>query len=718
MENLSCSKLRTSVLSSNMEGEKKHEQLIDVTKLGAPETRSLVDKLIKNIEKDNLRLLQMQRERMERVDVELPTIEVQYKNLCVDAECEIVQGKPLPTLWNAVKSMISNIQRTFFMKPEAKVSILRGVRGTIKSSRMTLLLGPPGSGKTTLMQALAGKLGKSKKVFGEISYNGFKLEEFIPEKTSAYVSQHDVHIPEMTVREILDFSARFQASGIRGELLKEVIRREKEQGITPEPDIDTFMKATVVHGLEKSLQIDYILKITGMDRCANVVVGNNIKRGISGGEMKRLTIGEMLVGPAKDTVQKQQASMPIWLSWGFWSSPSTYAQIGLVVTEFQGARWQKVLQTTANRTIGELVLTSRGLNYEDYFYWISVGALLGFFVLLNVAFALSLTFRRSLQESRVIISREKLPKIHNEQPVSSRSEEKRGSRMMALPSVPIPITFQDVQYFIDTPKEMVAQGYPEKKLKLLCDINGAFHPGKLSAIMGVTGAGKTTLSDVISGRVTGGTIEGEIRIGGNLKDFVTEVLETVELDGNKDSLVGLPGINGLSTEQRKRLTIAVELVSNPSIILMDEPTSGLDARAAAIVMRTVKKVAETGRTVACTIHQPSIDIFETFDEKIPGIPKIMDNYNPATWVMEVTSTSLEAQLSIDFKGIYKESDLHSLWKQFRACLWKQHLSYWRTPSYNLARISFVTMLSSILAALFWQHGRNIKYPSGGVGCII
>lgn len=81
-------------------------------------------------------------------------------------------------------------------------------------------------------------------------------------------------------------------------------------------------------------------------------------------------------------------------------------------------------------------------------------------------------------------------------------------------------------------------------------------------------------------------------------------------------MVGLPGINGLSTEQRKRLTIAVELVSNPSVIFMDEPTSGLDARAAAIVMRAVKNVAETGRTVVCTIHQPSIDIFEAFDEVI------------------------------------------------------------------------------------------------------
>ena len=73
-------------------------------------------------------------------------------------------------------------------------------------------------------------------------------------------------------------------------------------------------------------------------------------------------------------------------------------------------------------------------------------------------------------------------------------------------------------------------------------------------------------------------------------------------------------MSGLSTEQRKRLTIAVELVANPSIIFMDEPTSGLDARAAAIVMRTVRNTVDTGRTVVCTIHQPSIDIFEAFDE--------------------------------------------------------------------------------------------------------
>ena len=96
--------------------------------------------------------------------------------------------------------------------------------------------------------------------------------------------------------------------------------------------------------------------------------------------------------------------------------------------------------------------------------------------------------------------------------------------------------------------------------------------------------------------------------------FIEEVMELVELTALRDAIVGLPEMSGLSTEQRKRLTVAVELVANPSIIFMDEPTTGLDARAAAIVMRTVRNTVDTGRTVVCTIHQPSTGIFEAFDE--------------------------------------------------------------------------------------------------------
>ena len=109
-----------------------------------------------------------------------------------------------------------------------------------------------------------------------------------------------------------------------------------------------------------------------------------------------------------------------------------------------------------------------------------------------------------------------------------------------------------------------------------------------------------------------------------LQMFVEEVMELVELKPLRQALVGLPSENGLSTEQRKRQTIAVELVANPSIIFMDEPTSGLDARAAAIVMRTVRNTVDTGRTVVCTIHQPSIDIFEAFDE--------VRNTNTSKWL--------------------------------------------------------------------------------------
>ncbi|XP_020241545.1 pleiotropic drug resistance protein 3-like [Asparagus officinalis] len=1153
-------RVRKSVVDGDSSENQKEKKVADVTKLGAPERRLLIEKLIKNIENDNLRLLQKQRVRIDRVNVEVPTIEVRYKNLSVEAECEVVKGKPLPTLWNAVKGIFSGLAKVPGLKSEeAKITILSDVSGIIKPSRMTLLLGPPGCGKTTLFLSLAGQLDKNLKVTGEISYNGFRLEEFVPEKTAAYVSQYDLHIPEMTVREILDFSARFQGVGSRAEIMKEVSRREKQAGIIPEPDIDTYMKAISVEGLERSLQTDYILKIMGLDICADTMIGDVMRRGISGGQKKRLTTAEIIVGPTKalfmdeistgldssttyqivscfqqlahitettivvsllqpapetydlfddvilmaegkivyhgprneilnffqecgfkcpkrkgeaeflqevlsrkdqeqywshpqepyhyvsvnqfrekfkasivghkleedlskpydksqchesalsfsiyslakwelfkacmarelllmkrnsfvyifkttqlsltaiitmtvflrtrlgvdvfhansylgalfytliinmvngfpelamtvsrlPVLYKQRDfyfypawayaipafllkfpislieslvwtsityygigyspeavrffrqfllllvvhqmslslfrflasyfqtvvassvsgtlsllvllvfggfilphhSMPGWLKWGFWCSPLSYAEIGLAVNEFLAPRWGKI--SSANTTIGKQVLTSRGLDFNGYFYWISVGALVGYILLLNVGFTLAITLRKPPVASRAIISREKLSQIKREEGSSNAmdlkniskdassgtSAENRRTGRMVLPFVPLTVAFRDIQYYVETPLEMREQGHAEKRLQLLHNITGAFRPGILSALMGVSGAGKTTLLDVLAGRKTGGTIEGGITIGGYPKvqqtfarisgyceqsdihsphitveesviysawlrlpsqvdrttrsDFVDEVLETIELDGIKDSLVGIPGITGLSTEQRKRLTIAVELVANPSIIFMDEPTSGLDARAAAIVMRAVKNVVGTGRTVVCTIHQPSTDIFEAFDELIlmkrggeliyagplgqhstkvieyfegiAGIPRIRNNYNPATWMLEVTSTSVEAQLNVDFAQIYKSSSLYrdnqelvkqlskpapdsaelhfptrfpqNGWAQFKACLWKQYLSYWRSPSYNLVRLIFITISSTVFAVLFWKHGNTIN----------
>jgi ABC-type multidrug transport system ATPase subunit len=145
----------------------------------------------------------------------------------------------------------------------------------------------------------------------------------------------------------------------------------------------------------------------------------------------------------------------------------------------------------------------------------------------------------------------------------------------------------------------------------------------------------------------------------SIRKVVDQTLQMLELTTLQDLQVGSDLTGGLSFEQKKRLSIAVELVANPSILFLDEPTSGLDARAASIVMRGLKRIALTGRAVCCTIHQPSIAIFNDFDsllllkrggevvffgelghessklieylERYEDTPKIQSGENPATW---------------------------------------------------------------------------------------
>ncbi|GER56174.1 pleiotropic drug resistance protein 2, partial [Striga asiatica] len=456
-------------------------------------------------------------------------------------------------------------------------------------------------------------------------------------------------------------------------------------------------------------------------------------------------------------------------------------------------------------------MRSRGFFPDSYWYWLGLGASVGFVFLFNIFYIICLTVLGPFEKPQAVLpeaseddddSRNRLASTGS---IEDNENKKKG---MVLPFEPHSITFDNIRYSVDMPAEMKAQGVSEDKLELLKGVSGAFRPGVLTALMGVSGAGKTTLMDVLAGRKTGGYIEGDITISGYPKNqstfarisgyceqtdihspnvtvyeslvysawlrlprdidsetrkmFVEEVMELVELSPLRGALVGLPGVNGLSTEQRKRLTIAVELVANPSIIFMDEPTSGLDARAAAIVMRTVRNTVNTGRTVVCTIHQPSIDIFEAFDELflmkrggqeiyvgplgrhsthlinyfegIEGVAKIKDGYNPATWMLEVTTSAQELSMGLDFTEHYKKSDLYmrnkalikelsvprpgtkdlyfptkysqSFLIQCIACLWKQHWSYWRNPPYTAVRFLFTTFIALIFGTMFWDLGQR------------
>ncbi|GAB2285728.1 ABC transporter G member 31 [Dionaea muscipula] len=501
-----------------------------------------------------------------------------------------------------------------------------------------------------------------------------------------------------------------------------------------------------------------------------------------------------------------------WWAWGYWVSPLSYAQSAVAVNEFTASRWMKA-SSLANTTVGYNVLHLHNMPTEGYWYWLGIGALLLYALLFNNIVTLALAYLNPLKKAQTVIPLDTPEDNGGKDGAKDRESQLQASsstngkrKGMILPFQPLIMTFYKVNYFVDMPKAMKSKGVPEKRLQLLSNVSGVFSPGVLTALVGSSGAGKTTLMDVLAGRKTGGYIEGNIRISGHPKeqhtfarisgyveqndihspqvtveeslwfsshlrlakevsqeqkhDFVEEVMRLVELDGLRHALVGMPGTSGLSTEQRKRLTIGVELVANPSIIFMDEPTSGLDARAAAIVMRTVRNTVDTGRTVVCTIHQPSIDIFEAFDElllmkrggrviyggklgvhsqimidyfqEIRGIPPISPGYNPATWMLDITTPSIEERIGADFADIYTQSNQYRLVEaliermsippvgseplkfdstfsqdmlsQFWICLRKQNLVYWRSPQYNAVRLFLTTMIALILGSVFWGIG--------------
>ncbi|KAL7168253.1 hypothetical protein ACSBR2_038649 [Camellia fascicularis] len=265
-----------------------------------------------------------------------------------------------------------------------------------------------------------------------------------------------------------------------------------------------------------------------------------------------------------------------------------------------------------------------------------------------------------------------------------KCQEEKG---MLLPSTPLSITFENIRYSVDMPKETNVKGIQGDRLEILKGVSRAFRSGVLTTLMGVSGAGKTMLLDILARRNNTGYVKGIIKISSYPKKqksfarvfgyyeqndihlplitvyesllfsawlrlpskiFFKEVMELIALTPMRNALVGFPNANGLSIEQRKRLTITVELVANPSIIFMDEPTIGLDSRATTIVMRTLFLLSQGGEEIYVgPLGNKSLYMINYF-EQINNVCKIEDVYNPATWVMEVTTRVEEELLGVKF----------------------------------------------------------------------
>ncbi|ETN11713.1 hypothetical protein PPTG_22526 [Phytophthora nicotianae INRA-310] len=514
------------------------------------------------------------------------------------------------------------------------------------------------------------------------------------------------------------------------------------------------------------------------------------------------------------TITKDQ--IPDYFIWLYWLNPMSWGVRALAVNQYSDSKFDVCVFegvdycASFNMTMGEYSLTTFEVPTEKFWLWYGIVFMAAAYVLFMFMSYMALEFHRFEGPENVTLDSENKGNATDDYglmrtPRGSPTDDETVVSVSPAREkhfIPVTVAFKDLWYSVPDPAN------PKETIDLLKGISGYALPGTITALMGSSGAGKTTLMDVIAGRKTGGKITGQILLNGHPAtdlsirrstgyceqmdihsesatirealtfsaflrqgadvpdsfkyDSVNECLELLDLHPIADQI-----IRGSSVEQMKRLTIGVELAAQPSVLFLDEPTSGLDARSAKLIMDGVRKVANTGRTVVCTIHQPSSEVFSVFDsllllkrggetvfagelgknasemiayfESIDGVAKLEENYNPATWMLEVIGAGVGnsngdktdfvkvfqsskhfqfLQSNLDREGVTRPSpDLPELtysdkraateMTQARFLIQRFFRMYWRTASYNLTRF----FLAFTLGLLFGVTYVSAEYTS-------
>ncbi|KAF1325153.1 Pleiotropic drug resistance protein abc superfamily, partial [Globisporangium splendens] len=444
--------------------------------------------------------------------------------------------------------------------------------------------------------------------------------------------------------------------------------------------------------------------------------------------------------------------IPDYWIWMFWFNPLAWTLRAMLLNEFHDHRYSAVDR--------EAALARVQVTHGEEFIWIGILVLIAYYIIFTLLNTAVLRFIHYEFQSTASSTENATEDSYSVDDKTRRGNSSRDLSVVTPQQTPSPenadnkdtviqvpaaagsgesssntfisayLAVKRLSYFVPNP---TGQG----ELQLLHDVTAYFVPGKMTALMGSSGAGKTTFMDVLAGRKTGGRFEGQILVNGEPKDpltfsriagyceqmdihsggatirealvfsarlrlppdttdkgmeeIVQNTMDLLELNGIASELV-----RNCSVEQKKRITIGVEVVSNPSILFLDEPTSGLDARSASIVMKGVLSIALTGRTVVCTIHQPSKQIFELFDSllllqkggymayfgelgesskkllqyltDIPGTAPIQPKYNPATYMLEVIGAGIGRGESRDYSVEHSNSALCKYNQEFTEAL--------------------------------------------------
>ncbi|PYH78160.1 ABC transporter [Aspergillus uvarum CBS 121591] len=361
-------------------------------------------------------------------------------------------------------------------------------------------------------------------------------------------------------------------------------------------------------------------------------------------------------------------------------------------------------------------------------------------------------------------------------------------------------TWQNVNYTIP---------YKGNQKKLLQDVQGYVKPGRLTALMGASGAGKTTLLNTLAQRVNFGVVTGTFLVDGKplpksfqratgfaeqmdiheptatvreslqfsarlrqssdvsiqeKYDYCEKIIDLLEMRDIAGATVGAGGA-GLNPEQRKRLTIAVELASKPQLLLfLDEPTSGLDSLAAYNIVRFLRRLADAGQAILCTIHQPSAVLFEEFDDLLllqnggrvvynaelgsdsrklidyfesNGARKCASHENPAEYMLDAIGAGNPEYKGQDWGDVWANSEEHRqlsetiesitrerrdkaegeridddrefampVWVQIVAVTKRSFIAYWRTPQYVLGKFILHIFTGLFNTFTFWHLGNS------------
>ncbi|KAI8334802.1 ABC-2 type transporter-domain-containing protein [Chlamydoabsidia padenii] len=513
-----------------------------------------------------------------------------------------------------------------------------------------------------------------------------------------------------------------------------------------------------------------------------------------------------------------------WLFWIYWINPLAYGTKALMVNEMSGQTyscegpgnsvpfgpeytdWNYKTCTMhggipgASTVQGDNYLIS-ALSYYPWEKWApDFVVVVAFFIFFTVITALAMDWSPVGRSST--LTRLYLPGKAPKERTPEEEDERRQRQANVIENMEgtetgTTFSWHHVNYSVPV------KGGP---LQLLNDISGIVKPGHLTALMGSSGAGKTTLLDVLARRKTIGQVDGRMYLNGEVlmadferitgyceqmdvhqpavtvrealrfsaylrqpsevprqdkNDYVETILQLLEMEDIADAQIGdVESGFGISVEERKRLTIGMELVGKPKLLFLDEPTSGLDAQSSYNIIRFIKKLADAGWPVLCTIHQPSAILFDHFDHLLllvrggrtayygpigpdarvmidyfesNGGKKCSSDANPAEYILEVVgagtagkvtkdwadvwASSKEAkQLEQELEQIHQTVDLNptrksstyatSLWTQFVLVYKRMALSYWRSPEYNVGRFLNIVTTALLTGFTYWKLGHS------------